>query len=262
MSAPREEDLRRELAAAVRQLAARGWVANHDGNATARLGDGRLLCTPTAMAKAEIAPETLLVLDAAGAVLAGSRKPMSELHLHRAALAARPDIGVVLHAHPPHLCAFAAAGQGLPHPFLAEAAVSLGPTLPVVALAAPGDPALDRGVAEALAVADVVILAGHGLLTVGGSPEQALLRMELVEHLARIALLAVPLGGVRPLPAAMVAALTAKGRPPSQPGFGAAPAASGAPAPADPWRSAAPEPAGPRPDPRQAVAEALRRLGG
>ena len=54
MSAPREEDLRCALAAAVRQLAARGWVANHDGNATARLGDGRLLCTPTAMAKAKL----------------------------------------------------------------------------------------------------------------------------------------------------------------------------------------------------------------
>ena len=257
MSLPVEESLRQSLAHAARALHARGWAANHDGNGTARLGDGRLLSTPTAMSKADVQPETLLVLDAEGAVLSGSRRPMSELHLHRAAYDARPDIGVVLHSHPPHLCAFACAGQGLPHPFLAEAVVSLGPTIPVVEAAAPGDAALDAGVRRALAQADVVILLGHGLLTVGGSPEQALLRMELVEHLARIALLAAPVGGVRALDPALVARLGAKGRPPSVPSYGEAPAA----APVDPWRAAAPATAE-RVDPRQVVVDALRRLGG
>lgn len=258
MSLPTEEALRSALAAAARALHARGWAANHDGNATARLGDGRLLCTPTALSKAEIQPETLLVLGADGAVLSGSRRPMGELHLHRAAYAARPDIGVVLHSHPPHLCAFAAAGAPLPHPFLAEAVVSLGPTLPVVPAAPPQDPALDLGVQEALLVADVVILGGHGLLTVGGSPEQALLRMELVEHLARIAWLALPMGGARPLSADLVAQLSAKGRPASSPTFGEAPSAA-APRRADPWSPPAPAA---RPDPRAVVGEALRRLGG
>ena len=259
MSLPTEETLRLTLAAAARALHARGWAANHDGNATARLGDGRLLCTPTAMSKAEVQPETLLVLDADGAVLSGSRRPMGELHLHRAAYAARPDIGVVLHSHPPHLCAFACAGIALPHPFLAEAVVSLGAEVPWVPAAAPGDPALDAGLQAALQKADVVVLGGHGLLTVGGSPEQALLRMELVEHLARIAWLALPMGGVKPLAEALVASLSAKGRPASVPSFGEAPTA-GASKPADPWRAA--ELPAARPDPRQVVVDALRRFGG
>jgi len=38
----------------------------------------------------------------------------------------------------------------------------------------------------------------------GADPEQALLRLELVEHLARIAIEAMPLGGVEPLPAAAI----------------------------------------------------------
>jgi L-fuculose-phosphate aldolase len=38
------------------------------------------------------------------------------------------------------------------------------------------------------------------VLTWGKDPEMALLRMELVEHMARIAHDAAPYGGVRPLP--------------------------------------------------------------
>ena len=36
-----------------RRLHARGWVANHDGNITVRIGEDRYLVTPTATSKAE-----------------------------------------------------------------------------------------------------------------------------------------------------------------------------------------------------------------
>jgi L-fuculose-phosphate aldolase len=49
-----------------------------------------------------------------------------------------------------------------------------------------------------------VLLAGHGVLAWGDSVEQAYLRLELVEHLARIALVARQLGGVKPLSSAVV----------------------------------------------------------
>ncbi|MEZ4467022.1 MAG: hypothetical protein R3F43_21870 [bacterium] len=47
------------------------------------------------------------------------------------------------------------------------------------------------------------------MLAWGPTLELAWLRLELVEHLARIAHAAVPLGGVQPLPADMVQALLA-----------------------------------------------------
>lgn len=258
MDAERIERLRRELVRTSQHLHARGWVANHDGNLSARLDgpdeDGpRLLCSPTALSKADVALENLLVVDGQGRVLEGARKPFSELSLHLAAYQARPDIGVVLHAHPPHLTGFAVAGLPLPHPFLAEAVVSLGPTIPSVPHAPPGDERLARGVAEALAVADVVVLEQHGLLTVGGSFEQALLRMELVEHLARIALAAGQLGGVRPLDPELVRSLAARGRPPSQP-LRAPPTA------AEPVLGPSPALTGARPDVRAEIALALERF--
>jgi L-fuculose-phosphate aldolase len=251
------EALRVELAETSQAVHARGWVANHDGNLSARLGDGRLLCTPTAVSKGDVRPEWMLVLDAEGAVLEGTRRPFSELHLHRAAFAARPDIGVVLHAHPPTATGFAVAGVELGPPFMAEPVVSLGPELPLVPFFPPKDARLDAALAEALQRADAVLLANHGVLTVGGSCEQALLRMELVEHLARIQLVAHQLGGARPLRQEVVSKLAARGRPPSQPSFGAADCPR--PAVRPEWSGS--RSSGARPDVSQLVGDALKRFG-
>jgi len=216
---PSEEQLRAELAATSQAVHARGWVANHDGNLSARLAPGRLLCTPTATSKGDVTAAMLLVLDDENTVLSGSRRPFSEMHLHRAAFAARPDIGVVLHAHPPEATAFAVSSTRLDPTIMAEPIVSLGPVIPMVPFARPKDPRLDTALGKALQEADVVLLEHHGVLVVGGSCEQALLRMELVEHLARITLRAKQLGGARPLDRSVVEALSARGRPASVPCF-------------------------------------------
>ncbi|MCX5741227.1 MAG: class II aldolase/adducin family protein, partial [Proteobacteria bacterium] len=56
---------------------------------------------------------------------------------------------------------------------------------------------------------DAVILGNHGVLAWGADLEQAYLRLELVEHLAKIAVAAAPLGGVQPLPEAALGPLLA-----------------------------------------------------
>ncbi len=203
-----EARLRKELAACSRRVWERGWVANHDGNLSARLPRQRLMCTPTAVSKAEITPEMVLVLDAAGKVLSGSGRPFSELNLHLAWLQARPDVGAVLHAHPPCATGMGAAGVGLDRPFLPEAVVSLGPCVPAVPLALPGGDAA-AAVAPYLDEYDALILCGNGVLTCGPDLETAYLRMELVEHLARVAGAASAFGGVTPLPAQMLQHLLA-----------------------------------------------------
>ncbi len=217
MTATRTEVLRKEIVAYSRRLHANGWVANHDGNLTARLSDEHLLCTPTAVSKGDVEPSWLIVVDGSNQVVEGTRRAFSELQLHRAAYGARTDISVVLHAHPPVSCGFAVAGVPLPHPMLAEAVVSLGPEIPMVPYFRPGDPALTDAIGEALQRADVIILERHGVLAVGGGFEQAYLRMELVEHQAKIAHYASTVGDVRLLPAEEVAALSKKGRPVSFP---------------------------------------------
>lgn len=201
-----EATARRALVRYSRQMHAAGWVANHDGNLSARVGDDRIVCTPTSFSKLDVGIEDLVVVDAGGRKVAGTHRSFSELVLHRTVYDARPDAHAVVHAHPPHATAYGAAGKPLPHPFLPEAVVSLGADLPLVPLTAPGLPAADA-LRPHVRRCDAVLMAGNGVLTWGPDLTTAWLRLELVEHLARIALTAEPLGGVRRLPAEMVEAL-------------------------------------------------------
>ncbi len=246
-----EEALRRELSALCRNLHARGWVANHDGNVSVRLGEDRFLASPTAVSKSDVTPESLVVVDGAGKVVAGTRKVFSEISLHLACYRARPDAQWVVHAHPPTATGWAVAGRSFfDPPFMAEPVVSLGERVPVVPFMAPGsDPS---PLADALYDADAVLLGGHGALTVGPDAETAYLRMELLEHLARIALAAAQIGGPRPLSPDVVDALLAAR---AKAGLGPlGRAASGG------SFTSASSSAGPRPDVSSLVRDALSRF--
>ena len=113
-----EASKRKQLIRYSHRMYQAGWVANHDGNLTARLGGEKLLCTPTAVSKGDVEPSWLIVVDGENNVVEGTRRSFSEMQLHRAAYEARPDISVVIHAHPPVSCGFAVAGVPLPHPMM------------------------------------------------------------------------------------------------------------------------------------------------
>jgi len=212
--------VRAQLAEIARELHRRGWVANHDGNVTARLGPGRTLATPTATSKRLIDERSLIEVDDKGTVLAGSGRPFGELGIHLEIYARRGDVGAVVHAHPPHATALAVSGARLlDRPLLAEAVVSLGPSVPTVPFAAPGAAAREA-VGRFAADHDAVLCEGNGVFAWGGDLEQAYLRLELVEHLARVALLARAAGGPVYLPdEAIRPLLEARAR---APGLGAA----------------------------------------
>ncbi|HPH66949.1 MAG TPA: class II aldolase/adducin family protein [Kofleriaceae bacterium] len=198
---------RTAVAAAARDLHARGWVANHDGNISVRDGNS-YVATPTATSKRLITDANVIELDAAGRVL-GQGKVFGEIGLHLAVYERRPDVAAVVHAHPPHATALACSGRNLiDEPFIAEAVVSLGARIPLVEYAQPGD-AAKKALGPWCEQVDAVLLGNHGVLTWGADLEQALMRMELVEHLARIALAAAPIGGVRTLPEGALAPLLA-----------------------------------------------------
>jgi len=185
-----EHQLRREVAEVSRLLWERGWVSNHDGNVTGRLGPGRILATPTALSKRVIAADMLILVDDDGALVRGRTRPFSELGLHLSVYRARADVSAVVHSHPPYATARAVQGRSLPC-FLPESVVSLGLVVPVVPFANPGREA-EAALGPFVHGHDAVILTQHGVVAWGIDPEQAFLRMELVEHLARIANLAGP----------------------------------------------------------------------
>ena len=221
---------RGELVAVSHELHRRGWVANHDGNVTARLAADRFLATPTATSKRRVDERTLIEVDGAGKVVGGSGKPFGELGLHLAIYQRRDDVGAVVHAHPPYATALAVSGSRLlERPFIAEAVVSLGASVPTVPFASPGASAREA-LLPFVADHDAVLIANHGALAWGADLEQAYLRLELVEHLARIATLAQATGGPAYLPDSAIAPLL-EARSKAGLGKAAERAASGGPGP-------------------------------
>ena len=187
----------RAICEAGRQLAERGLVAGAEGNISARCGE-TVLVTPAGGAKGRLAPGDLVEVELSGRVVRGPGRPSSELGMHLAILALRPDVGAVVHAHPPVATGFAVAGKMLGDGSLAELATLFG-TVPVVPYGTPGTPELGERVTPYARRHDALLLANHGAVTVGPTVEAACLRMESLEQGARILLVARLLGGARPL---------------------------------------------------------------
>lgn len=191
-----EERARGELVAVCHRLYEKGWVANHDGNVSIRLCEKRILTTPTAVSKGDIRPEMLIVVDREGKKLEGTRKPFSELALHLKIYRERPDARAVVHAHPPTACGFAVAGIPLETTCMPEAVVSLGAEIPLAPLTLPFGEEGAAALNGLLDDADALLLANHGVFTLADDLWTAFYRLELLEHLAKIQLVARQLGHV------------------------------------------------------------------
>ena len=191
--------LKAELGATSRRLHQMGWVANHDGNVSVRLTGERLLITPTAVSKLNVDESMLLIVDLNGTVLEGRRKPFGELELHLAMYRARPEVECVIHAHPPTATAWGLTGLELGPLAMPEVVVSLGERIPTLPRAMPRSVDGVKAVEAAAARYDAMLINGNGVFTQGIDLEQALLRMELVEHVAKILAIARGLGPVAPL---------------------------------------------------------------
>src|ERR1700741_1444516 len=108
-----EKQHRRELCLVGRWLYERGHIVACEGNLSVRLGDGRILTTPTCMNKGMLSPEDLVMTDLEGRQVAGDRKVSSELAMPLLFYRMRPDVNAVCHAHPPTATGFAVAGSAL-----------------------------------------------------------------------------------------------------------------------------------------------------
>ena len=113
--------------------------------------------------------------------------PSSDLAIHLAVHAARPDVTVVAHAHLPASLALTLAGE-VPDPALLPETALFIPRLPYLTFGIPGSEELAARIAGALAeppepYADVVLLERHGAVAVGSEPGTAIDRLELLEVL-------------------------------------------------------------------------------
>ena len=187
-----EPALRQALCDAARDIWTRGLGAAADGNLSARLGKDRLLATPSGCHKGRLRPDDLAVTDLTGRHLAGNR-PSSELALHLSAYQQRPEVNAVIHAHPPMATAYELAGGALSEVFVSEVIFAFGQvaTAPYVT---PTTAEVGTVLAPYLRCYDVVMMPRHGVVTLGADLDQAFIRLDAMEHTAKIVSMAQLLG--------------------------------------------------------------------
>ena len=190
--------LRRDICEVGRRVYQRGYVAANDGNISVRMEADRVLCTPTGVSKGYLSEDMLAICDMEGNQVAGSMKISSEIRMHVEIYKLRSDIYSVVHAHPPTATGFAVAGIELTKCILPEVIVSLG-GVPLAAYGTPGGPDIVEPMKPLLRQYDAVLMANHGVVTLGKHVMDAHFKMETVEHFAKIALVAQQLGAVRTL---------------------------------------------------------------
>jgi ribulose-5-phosphate 4-epimerase/fuculose-1-phosphate aldolase len=185
--------LRRTLVDLSHRAYAFGLAPGVSGNMSVRLPSAdRVIIKATGYSLGDMTEAETLLVDLDGVVLdAAGARPSKEMYFHLAIYRRRPDVGAVIHLHPPYTLVFAAT-RSLP-PYLTGASRAfLGDGLVLVPPAPSGSKELVRLVEEAFAEPRVraAILAEHGSLTVGEDLYQAFYVTQYLEDAARTAVLA------------------------------------------------------------------------
>ena len=177
-----------ELVRIARRSAIMGLSAGAGGNISMRCG-ARVLIKASGCSLYDLCEENVVVLDEEGRALRGVGGPSKEVRFHLGIYRSLPDVGGVAHYHAPHCTAFAV--RGMPIPLTTISAKRYFPKLPVVPELPDGSQELADAVVEAFQDREVrlILLAGHGIVSVGRTLTEAHIMAESAEEAARISFL-------------------------------------------------------------------------
>jgi L-fuculose-phosphate aldolase len=184
-SAPLTEAETRELVAvASRVLGQNGHDDLVAGHASARDPRGRgVWMKPLGPGLTETTADDVVLVDREGQVLEGNGRRHVEFPIHTEIMARRPEVGAVVHSHPPHSIALAAAGErvlAISH----AATFFVPPDIPRFTKTANliTTPELGGSVAETLGDHSAAFLVNHGIVTVGPDLPTAVVQAIVLER--------------------------------------------------------------------------------
>lgn len=186
-----EARLRESICDLAASLFQRGLTHGSTGNISARCDDGGLLVSPTGTSFGRLDPARLARFDALGRHVGGDA-PTKEMPLHRAFYDTRDGTGAVVHLHSCHSVALSMlptddAQNWLP-PLTPYAIMQLG-KVTLLPYFRPGDAAMGDAVRGLNGRRAAVMLANHGPVVAGKTPEAACNAIEELEATARLALM-------------------------------------------------------------------------
>jgi L-fuculose-phosphate aldolase len=191
---PTDLDLRAAVICGCRELTRLGLTYGTSGNVSVRRDSSSFFVSPTGLAYETLAPGDvpLVTLDCRWF---GRCRPSSEWRFHRDIMAARGEVGAIVHAHSRYATALACTGRGIPA-FHYMVAVAGGADIRCAPYHTFGTQELSGAALQALRDRKACLLAHHGILALGVDLPAALKLAGEVETLAAQYCTALALGNV------------------------------------------------------------------
>lgn len=181
------ETLLRSDVALANRIIERFGLSNAFGHVSARIPGTNTFLLPTRRSPGFSEADKLLVLDTDGNVLSGDGTPNSEHWIHARAYAARPDVGSVVHAHPPACVCLTQIGQ--PHRIVHnQGGVFADGVAEYDRIGLIRTRELGDQLAQSLGSRSAVMMRGHGITTVFGDVRSATIVACFLEESAALQL--------------------------------------------------------------------------
>jgi len=188
-----EDQSRLELVRIARLMYDRGYNSSIDGNLSYRLSDNSILLTPTGIHKGFMSPESLIIADLDGKLLRGNSQPTSEYRLHIKIFKNRADIRCIIHTHSPYALAASLAEIDLHQTYLTVAPV---PTTKYARISSEQSAEVLEPYIEKY---NWAIIPRHGVVAWSDTIWNTFLRIEGLEHYAKVLVLANSIKPTQPL---------------------------------------------------------------
>lgn len=192
------EKQKREIIKAGMTLDRYGLIALSGGNVSMRMDSGELLITPSGMIYEDMAAEDVLVMTLEGKIIEGTRKPSSDTEGILYIFQERSDVMAIIHTHQPYATAVSLVQDEL-RADLTTLGNAAGGNVNVAPYSPPGSRAMGEDVVKYIGSSLAVILAHHGVMTIGDSLKQALYAAVYLEETAKAYLAAAAVGPTRKL---------------------------------------------------------------
>ncbi len=195
------KDIARNVWMTARNMAEHGLVVGSSGNVSARVPESDLIAiTPSGLKYDRMKPGDIVLIDPNGKKISGRLIPSSETPLHTHIYRERKDVRAIVHTHSPYVTAFSVIGENIP--LICNEGLEVGAIKIEVTkdYKNPGSIELGKIALDTLNHqfgTRAVILANHGLLTIGETLSDTLGLAEYIEQEAQIYFLARLIGTPR-----------------------------------------------------------------
>lgn len=189
-----EQSIRENLTKISHLIYERDYNVSIDGNLSCRIEKDQILITPLGSHNGFIEPEDFVIIDLDGNTINGEGQRTSEYRLHVEIYRKRDDINAIIHVHSPYALAASLVGLNLMRTYIAMAPV---PTTEYARISSAQSPVVIRPFIENY---NWAILPRHGVVTWADTLWNAFLRLEGLEHYAKIMMIASSVNPVNPLP--------------------------------------------------------------